>query len=249
MSRVTLASDAGMYRYLAGELSVRRARKQSGISSNGGWDHGFVMLGQICPQSTMKTIAKDFDNLMSADGAWIRRGKGNRVFLDHGVEVSRMLTNTAERMPSVLSLVSDALRASVNEYFGCPAEFTEVSAWRNWHVPDELTSLDLLSDHWHQDSHRSDIVKVFVALSDITDDDGPFHFIDRKASRRAIQSGYRYSVADATALEVEPGEVKRLIGPAGTAAIVNTIHCLHRAGLPAKGRQRDIIELRFKAVH
>lgn len=44
---------------------------------------------------------------------------------------------------------------------------------------------------------------------------------------------------------VERDDIYQFTGKAGSALLVNTTHCLHKAGLPKNGLSRDLLELRF----
>lgn len=248
LSRTFIGSNAGLYRYVAGEAGVRFAQWKAGTKSNGGWERGYVLLGQFYPATLMNDIAADFDRLINTDGAYFRRGNQNRIHKETGTEFTRQLNDAPAQMPLARQLASEELKREVGSYFGTNCELVAIYAWRNSHVPKEYAHRDLLSDHWHQDSTTSDIVKVFVTLQDVSPKDGPFHFIPRPQSRRAMLD-HRFQRVDA---ELPPGisfgDVHKLTGPIGTAAIVNTIHCLHKAGIPLKGHSRDMVEIRFRAV-
>ena len=47
---------------------------------------------------------------------------------------------------------------------------------------------------------------------------------------------------------LSPQDVMEVVGPPGTACIVNTMHCLHRAGIPESERVRDMTELQFEVA-
>jgi len=115
-------------------------------------------------------------------------------------------------------------------------------------MPDEYARRDLLSNHWHQDSFAADTVKVYLALHDITLAHGPFQFLSRADSRLALRAARSPRIDADVPSGVEPQSVHRFTGTKGAMLLVNTIHCLHKAGVPAPGVHRDLVEMRFTAT-
>lgn len=90
------------------------------------------------------------------------------------------------------------------------------------------------SQLWHLDYHADPIVYLIVALRDIGPDDGPLHFLGKRASRRvARELGYRsrgspYRVTDEVmAALIAPSEVNRFVAPAGTVMLIESSSCFH----------------------
>jgi hypothetical protein len=247
-SRRLFRSNAGVYRYLAGEWAVRRAARACGYPRDGSRELGYKELGLIYDPALIDAVAADFARLIESEGGYDRRGNQRQLYKETGLEFNRILLDPARRIPALGALISPALAGHLRAYFGAEFRPVEIQGWRNYHMPAQYAAQDLLSNHWHNDSFRSDIVKVYVALQDIDERHGPFHFVPRPQSMRALAAdGFARADAD-TPPGVSPQEVRRFTGPKGSALLVNTTHCLHRAGIPRPGERRDLLELRFQAA-
>jgi hypothetical protein len=90
------------------------------------------------------------------------------------------------------------------------------------------------SQLWHLDYHAYPLIYVIVALRDIGPGDGPLHFLGEATSRRvAAALGYRsrrapYRVTDDVMDEhIDPSEVLRFTGSAGTVLLIDSSSCFH----------------------
>lgn len=90
------------------------------------------------------------------------------------------------------------------------------------------------SQLWHIDYHAYPLIYVIVAVRDIGPEDGPLHFIGKRASRRVAEElGYGsrrapYRVTDEVMnAHVEPSEVRRFVAPAGTVMFIESSSCFH----------------------
>lgn len=90
------------------------------------------------------------------------------------------------------------------------------------------------SQLWHLDYHAYPLIYVIVAIRDIGPDDGPLHFVGKRASLRAAEElGYRsrrapYRVTDeAMSTLVDDSEIHRFVAPAGTVLYVESSSCFH----------------------
>lgn len=90
------------------------------------------------------------------------------------------------------------------------------------------------SQLWHMDFHSLPTIYVIVALRDIAPEDGPLHFLGAAASRRAAEAlpygerGSPYRVTDERMYSVvDPSEVQRFVGPAGSVLLIDSSRCFH----------------------
>ena len=90
------------------------------------------------------------------------------------------------------------------------------------------------SQLWHLDFHAYPLIYVIVAVRDIGPEDGPLHFIGKRASARAAEElDYRsrrspYRVSDETmAGLVDDSEVHRFVATAGTVLFLESSSCFH----------------------
>jgi len=105
---------------------------------------------------------------------------------------------------------------------------------------------ELFSNHWHCDNRDTDSYwKIFILLSDVTDDDGPLHLVTRSRTKELMKMGFHtrddYDLSDDVLYD--PKYLVKHTGPIGTVVIGNPTLCLHRAGIPSLGHTRDMIYL------
>ncbi|MDP6371292.1 MAG: hypothetical protein QF634_02145 [Vicinamibacterales bacterium] len=122
-----------------------------------------------------------------------------------------------------------------------------VTCWRNFHIPPALAEAREVgySHYWHNDAQAIHTIKLFVALSDVDEQDGPLHVLPMDVSRRVMN--WRFSRKRVRHAERLNAGASRMVGPRGTATLGNATLCLHRAGIPAPGRHRDMLQFLFKA--
>ncbi len=158
------------------------------------------------------------------------------------------LTDPLSTIPSLSDLLAGPLTAFLEEHYRRPFRFHSVGLWRTTHVPADIAVNDPpYSLKWHCDHHTTDTVKLFTLLSDVTDDDGPFHFLDRNRSKTILHQGFRDRHHYGIPLDVieDPRYLQKFVGKIGDSVFCNTTECLHRAGIPAPGHTRDIMQFRF----
>lgn len=150
-----------------------------------------------------------------------------------GKSRKRFLVNVQD--PGTLSLESPILRfalrddvlAAVSAYLGVIPFLTTVSVFFSDAVEGDFTSSQL--HHCDGDDIRQ--IKVFIYCTDVDEASGPLTVLDAKASarvRRATGYQYRQRLTDAQVQAVVgTGREYAILGPAGTAAFVDTSRCFH----------------------
>jgi hypothetical protein len=92
--------------------------------------------------------------------------------------------------------------------------------------------------HFHMDPEDVVSFKVFVQLTDVDDDCGPFHALLANASdtvRRAVgYTGISFLTDERIRELVGWEHVVKVTGPAGTVGLADTTRCLHFGGRPRK---------------
>ncbi len=92
--------------------------------------------------------------------------------------------------------------------------------------------------HFHMDPEDVISFKVFVQLTDVDDDCGPFHALPAHLTKDVLHAvGYRgiTFLTDERVNElVGRDSVVKLTGPAGMVGMVDTTRCLHFGGRPRK---------------
>ena len=221
---------------------MRRTGAQSHIAPAHRWRRdGYAPKIEAYDQELILTIQRSY--LEKIDDP--RYSKPNRTKV--GTAVSRAIINPIIHIPDLAKLIDAETRGAIECYYDSYFRVAAVQAWRNYSLPTELQQdIEAYSNWWHFDARPIDNIKIFVDLSDVDDDCGPFHFIPAKRSRQLVRMGFKRA-RNGLPLNEEGNKqyIVRATGPAGTAVYCNTELCLHRAGVPAKGKTRDIIQFRF----
>jgi hypothetical protein len=247
MSRLLFGNSAGTYRLKYGNYLVR-ANRGGGITQDGSWENGYKKIGAILDPALVDRIVGRYQQLIDDPNVYIRRGNLVRVFKETGQEYNRIVRGVARHIPEINEIPRNPrVKAEIEAYFG--SHFTPASseAWRNWHLTEELERRGVLSNHWHHDSFRADTVKLYMLLHDTNLQHGPFHFLDADKSRKAVRASKDARIDKDVPDGVAAGDVHLLTGKKGDLLLINTIHCLHRAGNPQSGQQRDILEMRLQS--
>jgi hypothetical protein len=228
--RAELASD----QTFTDESTYARELKTAGITE----------LGQPFDDEVIDRIADKFDDVAENKEYTYTRGTETE---DYAYGIDSTSFDFANRFPEVADVVTSPVTGVLKQYYGTWFKPVRVNMWRNHHVPPEVVeSSEVFSNYWHADPHTADHVKLFVYLTDVTEDHGPFHTITTDESERVTRS-YRRDRDGVPHGYVEDtvDEVIRFTGPKGSTAFCNTQTNLHRAGIPAEGNYRDLLQMVF----
>jgi len=83
------------------------------------------------------------------------------------------------------------------------------------------------SQLWHRDVNDKVILKLFVYLNDVEEQNGPFTYIEATPSARVPRDGDHYMPDPFIDRSVARDEWRCVKGPAGTAFLIDTGRCLH----------------------
>jgi hypothetical protein len=148
-------------------------------------------------------------------------------------------------IPEISHIIGDEVLCAVRDYYnGAHVRPFEVILYRNFHIPPEDVEPGVISNQWHHDGDYPDILKIFVNISNVTKDDGPFHLVSRQDSISHM-ADYEHPRGVPDNVIKNSSNVVRATGPPGTTVIANTNQCLHRAGVPENGRTRDLLQIKL----
>lgn len=162
-----------------------------------------------------------------------------------------VLKDALSSIPELEKLLKGRVTSFLNSHYLQPYRLHSAAVWRNAHVPEDIAKTDQpYSLLWHNDHHTTDTVKLFILLSDVTEKDGPLHYLNKKWTKKIIRRGFRdrYNYGVSTTELEDPRYLQKLVGTIGDSLFCNTTICLHRAGIPDPGRIRDIMQFRFEAI-
>lgn len=236
---------------LTGDLAIERSkfRQTDGERSDSREartlrESGVVELGRPYERSTVETVKTRFDEIIETGAYTYTHGTPSR---DYSFGIDSSTFDFAENLPEVAEFVTPELLDVLSGYYGTWVKPVRVNMWRNHHVPPEVVeSSEVFSNYWHTDPHTTDHLKLFVYLTDVGEDHGPFHTVSRDDSLR-ITNNYKRSRDGVPhgRVESEASEIIRFTGPAGSTGVCNTSTNLHRAGVPKEGEYRDLLQMVF----
>lgn len=161
---------------------------------------------------------------------------GNKMF-------SRFRLAKAEQRLALLRVALDRrVLAMVASYFGILPVITEADFYCSFPVSGPWTKSQL----WHCDDDAAHVLKIFVYCEDVAPENGPFELIEpitSRSVRKAVgyrYAGRRYRVPDETMEQFVPaGQETAILGPKGSAFVIDTVQCFHRGSrIRAENRRR-----------
>lgn len=251
MGRLVFGVDRPFSQHATGKLAVKRSQIRSESVQNGTSDRaeqlrrdGVLNLGCIYDDNLISSTAEAFDTHLEEHGPTYTRGHDGE---DYTYGVSSTDFEISEQFHQLEDFVNSEIRKLLRTYYGSYFQPVRINMWRNRHVPPDVVSeSEVFSNYWHFDPHTTDHVKIFIYLTDVSDDDGPFHYITKGESMNIASESFERKHDGVPNGKVEEmAAVQRFTGPKGSTAFCNTTTNLHRAGIPAKGNQRDLLQIVF----
>lgn len=126
------------------------------------------------------------------------------------------------------------LLAALAEYYGELPRLDYVTITHSRPAEGELRYSQL----WHRDYDDTRVVKLFVYLTDVEENDGPFTFIPGPQSDRVGFSRRSHRPDADIAAATDLGAAVRMTGPRLSAFLVETSRCLHMGSRVAPGHER-----------
>lgn len=165
----------------------------------------------------------------------------------------RYVLDPLVRLPRLRELLTPELAEIVRAWYGTEFRISTVRVWRIAHIPVSERAFHQYGNLWHMDGHRVDVLKMFVQTCESAGDCGPLgtqgpalRFLSRPNTRAALLRGYvdqdRISRSARTFMETR---AQRFDAGPGGVALLDTDRCLHRAGNPAPGAVRGMVQFMF----
>ncbi|MCB9989391.1 MAG: hypothetical protein H6868_08705 [Rhodospirillales bacterium] len=248
LSRWLGNTNTGIQFHIIGNKQLKDARKfyaQNNNSKNPEVTEQFHKIGSVrkkepYPQDLVDTIKTKFAALIEDEDNYICN-----VSADYKgpKDVRRVLKDPLKKLPELALLIDENVKSQIEDFYGANFQIRQVVAWRNYHVPDEFSHDEALSNFWHFDQISTALFQLFVNISDVTEKDGPFHAQPKERSDQLMKMGFNTRADYGIPLEEleNTDYVLKHTGPAGTAMYCKTPICLHRADIPEKGHYRDIV--------
>lgn len=246
LGQLFFGNNAGVINNLQGKTMIRKnALLSSEIEAN--WDKGELLrkrghlrLGTpYYDEDVMTPIQNKYSQLI--EDAHIRSEYKGDVY-------SRAIIKAYNKIPELENLITEEISQIIQGYYGSHFHVKNLMCWRNYHVPSSvLEEVEIFSNRWHADFRPTSWLKLFINLSDVSGEDGPFHLQPRGRTADLVRGRFKDRDDYGYPNEVieDPDNIVRATGPIGSAVFANTAQCLHRAGIPEPGHHRDIIQLVF----
>jgi len=202
---------------------------------------GFLVIKCPYEQSLIHEIRNKYnEKIMNDEYSHINSQYEDQVF-------SRSSYRAHKNFPELSKLLTKEVIKIVEEWYQGYFRVKHVTFWKNYHVPPELATKDLLSSNWHCDFDKPDLYRMLVYLSEVDEDCGPFHIQSQQRTKELVKMGFgnRSNYQISTEILEDPNHVVKCTGPAGSIVLCNNSLCLHRAGIPGVGKVRDIVQFLF----
>ncbi len=222
--------------------SLNQTEGESNLQVQELWSKGFLKLEEPHKKSDLEAIRSKYNKMIESDEYSFVRTQYK------GEAYTREILNASKNIPELASLLNNDIIDLIERYYDSHFEVISVICWRNFHVPPKIVEeTETISNRWHCDKQNTDYFSLFALLSNVTEEDGPFHVQPIDRTKYLIKNGFgnRHNYNISPELLNNPKYVTKATGPSGTSFLVNTEFCLHRAGIPSHGRFRDIIQFRF----
>ena len=198
-----------------------------------------LVLEKPYEDSLIKKILSKYSGMIEKEEFTYGTGEYN------GKAYSIHIANPHRNIPEVGHLIEGDIVKIIEGYYGGSFKVTRIDLWRNLHTPKEIESTkETFSNYWHCDARDVKYLKLFVLLSDVTENDGPFHIIFQDRTKQLMKMGFGtredYNISQ-NELE-DPKYTEKIEGKIGTAYFANTQLCLHKAGMPSKNHSRDVVQ-------
>lgn len=220
---------------------------------------GWANMGKPFDTTTIESLASKFDETVRddrftnpiVDPEELPEGYKHRVLirsLNQGISEETEVS-FFECFPELYKVIETA-REPVKTYYGCDFRLTNGSIRRTYHIPKEVVEqTEVYSNYWHIDNHPIDQLKLFIALSDIDENDGPFHYLSYEDSQRLLKQSYDRQESGVPGEFVEEqADINTFTGEKGSAMLCNTNVILHRAGNPSPENNRDLLTLQLSPI-
>jgi len=164
-------------------------------------------------------------------------------------EYRRHVKDSQRTFPEHATLLEGRLGHLIQSCLGSDFAIESVHGYRNNYCPPHIVEhFEPHASRWHFDDQLPDGMRLFLYLTDVTENHGPFQCFDRSYSRYLLRKGFS---KDARKFSVTGGLAGKLFdtprlashtGPAGSMILCASSYCLHRAAeMLGPGNHRDVL--------
>ena len=137
----------------------------------------------------------------------------------------------------------------LKKLFKCNVYITTIQIRRTYNIDKEkFKDKSIYSENFHCDKYVGTHYKQFIYLNDVNDSNGPFTYLTKSGTKKFVKM---FDFKNRFTNDIVKGDYtdyeNYFLGKAGSSILVNTTECLHRAGIPHKGKYRDVIVITYVA--
>jgi len=239
-SRLIFGNDVGLASNLRTSGSLRRSRRSPATAASPELsqlhEQGFVVLPAEVPGDAVARIQERYLELIEDPACTATPGTDVP-------EASRYLVDPLGRLPGLADLLTPHVRDLISTYCDGGFKVLSVRAWRNHALDASWAGRDVYGNLWHNDEGALTGLRFFVPLGD--SGPGGLQMHDIAATRRVMRTGFfrrQLICGPARRLAEDPTTITTFTGGLGSACLWNPQLTLHRAGTPAPGTHRDMIQ-------
>ncbi len=183
------------YANILGMRNWMGAIRSSGVAKNSLHDRfmkiGYVFLGRLFREEDILAVKQEYLEAINSDehsesvfqNEDVRKAYNYGNFDGDVANYRRDIIDCDRSLPSLRRLWSDGnFKNVLTQILRCPFEPSPPAtlAWRIQHVPAEISEkFEINTNRFHFDDQYVDRIKIFIYLSDVTEDDGPFRTFQR----------------------------------------------------------------------
>jgi len=152
----------------------------------------------------------------------------------------------------LVDMVRDPVIVSpISKYLNGQPHIISIKIWNSLISPDDMP--DLISTmQFHRDSDCERMIKVFIPLMDIAEENGPLVAVNAKESAHIAKAinysflaGPGYFVSD-DIIQQHGGIPTPMVGKAGDVIMVDTCRCYHYGSRIVSGKNRLILAVSYQ---
>lgn len=173
----------------------------------------------------LNEVAQDCINLFNAkykqyDKDYFISNPNKRFLLTIDADENLIKIDSIQKL-----LTSDYIHNALSDYFACSYTLSTIRLW--WSSAND-TSIN--SQLYHVDEEDLTQIKLLINVNTITEEHGPFTFLNANASDKIISAfrvGKKKFLDEEVSITANEYDVTKLTGISGSAAFVDTSRCLH----------------------
>lgn len=200
---------------------------------------GYLRIDPACSKEIMDRIVAKHAELIHDDKHSTYIGPRVR-------EAIRAINEPIISNPDIRFLLTDEIKSIIEAHYKTHMKVVHVRCWRTHHVDGVMANQDVYSNLWHNDPHPITLLRLFVYLTDnVNYETGAFRLHNITSTKKLMRNGYlrrRAIVGPAAKIIESPSSMIVFEGNKGAGCIANPQLCLHRAGIPAPGKYRDMVQ-------